>query len=579
MDESVMDVQDDDGEKKQRLVVTLMFITIVIQHRLSKNKNHNLLSKEDMLKSQLERERLLHKLLKVSKLLESCVLSYNVMMDCVLRNKCLLKNMLQRSDMRNTMVSFMYGRAKSTTYRCFHRVLRVVVALESDVVPKEIQEKKRFYPYFKNFVGAIDETHVCVKVPNRDASRYRGRKGYPTINVLVACSFDLKFTYVLTGWECTASDSRIVKDTLKRDDKLLIPRGRYCLVDTGLPHTNELMTRYRGVRFPIVRSIQKLFYSCDTQLNIFVACCILHNFLLDKDPDKELEYEILQEVLDEQPHQVRHDVNNGRSRSDGAEELRNAITTIMTKRAAHGSVVKKENLTLTNHMNNVLVEALVKENQIGNRVNDTFTLQAYANMIAGTSKEFNRPITKDQLKNRMKTLKEQKKKNDRLSKSTKNKIEKVVDVDELMANNKVILDIKYKEDDEDIQIVSATDVSPDESLKAKKLKSKKRKLERKLQDEDEVIADEPQLQPESFEHNIVQTFKEIVDVMREEKKSRDYIGEEIEKELELMELDVDEFTDAFIYLSRNQADARTIFSSSMKMWKIFLRKMMDEAKK
>ncbi|GKF74716.1 putative nuclease HARBI1, partial [Tanacetum coccineum] len=69
---------------------------------------------------------------------------------------------------------------------------------------------------------AIDGTHVRVRVPNRDAPRYRGRKGYPTITVLVACTFDLKSTYVLSGWEGTASDSGIIKDALTRDDKLLI---------------------------------------------------------------------------------------------------------------------------------------------------------------------------------------------------------------------------------------------------------------------------------------------------------------------------------------------------------------------
>ncbi|XP_023731326.1 uncharacterized protein LOC111879081 [Lactuca sativa] len=215
------------------------------------------------------------------------------------------------NDMRNTMVSFMYGHAKSITSRCFHRVLRAVVALESyyiqqpkgDVVSKEIQEKNRFYPYFKNCVGAIDGTHVHL-------------------------------TYVLTGWEGTASDSRIMKDALKRDDKLLIPKGRYYLVDACLPHTLELMTSYRerafGVlkrRFPIVRSTLEPFYSCDTQSDIFVACCILQNFLLAEDRDKKLEYEVLQEVLDEQPQQVRHDVNNERVYSNEAEELRNAITT------------------------------------------------------------------------------------------------------------------------------------------------------------------------------------------------------------------------------------------------------------
>ena len=174
-----------------------------------------------------------------------------------------------------------------------------------------------------------------------------------------------------------------------------------------------------------------------------------------------------------------------------------------------------------------------------------------------------------------------KEKNARLSKSKEIKIEKIADVDKLMANKEVILESEDKDDDEDIKIVSATYVSPDGSSKAKKLKSKKRKLESKLQDEDEVVAEtepEPEPQPESFEHNIVQTFKEIVDVTREGNKSRDYTGEEIEKELELMGLDDDEFADAFIYLSRNQVDARTIFSSSMRMRKICLRKMMSEAK-
>lgn len=136
-------------------------------------------------------------------------------------------------DLRNRFASWVYRRSQSTTSRCFHRVLRSIISIEDrylqqptgHVVPKEIQEKKRFYPYFKDCVGAIDGTHVRVRVPNKDAPRYRGRKGYPTVNVLAACTFDLKFTYVLTGWEGTASDSRIIKNALTRNDKLFIPEG------------------------------------------------------------------------------------------------------------------------------------------------------------------------------------------------------------------------------------------------------------------------------------------------------------------------------------------------------------------
>nr|KAJ0214852.1 hypothetical protein LSAT_V11C300111480 [Lactuca sativa] len=235
-------------------------------------------------------------------------------------------------------------------------------------------------------------------------------------------------------------------------------------------------------------------------------------------------------------------------------------------------------------MDNVLVEALVKEDQLGNRAHGTFTLQAYANMIAGIGKDkwydmyrgaslsgFSwNSLTKyieaeeevweqlvivrvdlkfDLLKPLRNCIHDQKIpnydqlvmiktgnnkiKNSRLSKSTEIKIEKVADVDELMANNEVILDKEYKDDDEDIQIVSETDVSPDESSKAKKLK-------KNLQDEDEVVTEsQPQPRPKTFEHTIVKTFKEIIDVMREGNKSHENTGEEIKKELELMGLDVD----------------------------------------
>ena len=45
--------------------------------------------------------------------------------------------------------------------------------------------------------------------------------------MLAACTFDLKFTYVLPGWEGTASDSRILKNALSRRDKLKVPQGNF----------------------------------------------------------------------------------------------------------------------------------------------------------------------------------------------------------------------------------------------------------------------------------------------------------------------------------------------------------------
>ncbi|KAM3264536.1 hypothetical protein P3L10_001530 [Capsicum annuum] len=109
----------------------------------------------------------------------------------------------------NCELSFIFRRFGESVSRHFHVVLRAILRLyekfikqtDGSHVPSEIASNKKFYPYFKDCVGAIDETHICVKVSQHEAPKYRGRKDYPTQNVLAACTFDLKFTYVLAGWE------------------------------------------------------------------------------------------------------------------------------------------------------------------------------------------------------------------------------------------------------------------------------------------------------------------------------------------------------------------------------------------
>lgn len=82
-------------------------------------------------------------------------------------------------------------------------------------------------------------------------------------------------------------------------------------------------------RFPIIRSTQEPFYSCETQSDIFLACCILHNFLLEEDRDKDLEDEVLQEVLNGPTEEVQHNLSNAREGSTTAEQLRNSIANQM----------------------------------------------------------------------------------------------------------------------------------------------------------------------------------------------------------------------------------------------------------
>ncbi|XP_021811999.1 uncharacterized protein LOC110755134 [Prunus avium] len=96
------------------------------------------------------------------------------------------------------------------------------MAKPGPAVPSKIRESTRFYPYFKDCIGAIDGTHIPAMVRGRDVSSYRNRHGNISQNVLAACNFDLEIMYVLSGWEGSAHDSKLLSDALSRRNGLKV---------------------------------------------------------------------------------------------------------------------------------------------------------------------------------------------------------------------------------------------------------------------------------------------------------------------------------------------------------------------
>jgi hypothetical protein len=45
--------------------------------------------------------------------------------------------------------------------------------------------------------------------------------------------FDLKFTYVLAGWERSAHDASTLNDSLNNPDGIQLPKGKFYLGDAG----------------------------------------------------------------------------------------------------------------------------------------------------------------------------------------------------------------------------------------------------------------------------------------------------------------------------------------------------------
>ena len=64
-------------------------------------------------------------------------------------------------------------------------------------------------------------------VNTADKGRYRNRHQEITTNMLGVVDWNMKFLYVLPGWEGSASDSRVLKDAMRngRQDAFVVPQG------------------------------------------------------------------------------------------------------------------------------------------------------------------------------------------------------------------------------------------------------------------------------------------------------------------------------------------------------------------
>ncbi|KAL0406448.1 UNVERIFIED_CONTAM: hypothetical protein Slati_3958700 [Sesamum latifolium] len=220
-------------------------------------------------------------------------------------------------NLRTRAVQELFRYSGETISRHFNNVLSAIMTVSLDFfqapksdVPPAIREDPRFYPYF---LSGVDEQ-----------GPFRNKNGCLSQNVLAACSFDMKFHYVLAGWEGSAPDMRVLNSALTRHRKLEVPDGKYYLVDPKYANIPGFIAPYPGVsyiqqlefgdgfhpqdarelfnqrlsilhnvadrtfaalkeRFPILMSAPS--YPLATQVKLVVAACALHNYIRSEKPD------------------------------------------------------------------------------------------------------------------------------------------------------------------------------------------------------------------------------------------------------------------------------------------------------
>ncbi|XP_059636049.1 uncharacterized protein LOC132278265 [Cornus florida] len=146
---------------------------------------------------------------------------------------------------RNRMLQEQFQHSGETISRHFNTVLKalvtfsisIIVPPSFDDIPIHMRNNPKYWSHFKGCTGAIDGTHIDAVIPVDQQLAYRGREGDCTQNVMAACSFDMKFTFVWVGWEGSAHDSRILNEAL----------GKYYVVDAGYANMLGYLAPYKGL--------------------------------------------------------------------------------------------------------------------------------------------------------------------------------------------------------------------------------------------------------------------------------------------------------------------------------------------
>ncbi|KAL4583406.1 hypothetical protein LXL04_007977 [Taraxacum kok-saghyz] len=127
----------------------------------------------------------------------------------------------------NRFMQELFNQSGETISRDFHMVLEVVLKMSAviikpddnynDKVPDHILNNPRYYPFFKDCIGAIDGTHVKASVAQHEQAKYIGRKGHAMQNIMDFCDFNMCFTF----------------------------KQNY-VVDAGYPNTRGYLAPYKG---------------------------------------------------------------------------------------------------------------------------------------------------------------------------------------------------------------------------------------------------------------------------------------------------------------------------------------------
>ncbi|MQL97947.1 hypothetical protein Taro_030649 [Colocasia esculenta] len=124
------------------------------------------------------------------------------------------------------------------------RFIYIVLPSGTHPVHPRIRHDDRFYPYFKDAIGAINGTYITAHLLKDRQACYRNRKNVISQNVMGVCGFDLILHYVGVGFEGAAADMTVLRQAIDVGG-FTVPQGKYYFVDSGYGNVGHFLAPYR----------------------------------------------------------------------------------------------------------------------------------------------------------------------------------------------------------------------------------------------------------------------------------------------------------------------------------------------
>ena len=168
--------------------------------------------------------------------------------------------------------------SQATVSRCIAAFVKALSSKVNDFVvfPRSDEAIRRaklsFYDvaHMPGVVSAIDGTHVPIPSPSTDGHQYRCRKGYPSINVQLACDAEGLFTNVVARWPGSSHDSYVLRNSLLYTAFENGSVNGIIVGDSAYPCKRWLLTPYANP----VTDAEKRYNTCQKRTRVIIECSI-----------------------------------------------------------------------------------------------------------------------------------------------------------------------------------------------------------------------------------------------------------------------------------------------------------------